>query len=117
MNIVGIVLAATGKWQYPRHYTGACVLGNLLVAILMRNELFCRLLYLVVNTCFAKVVYHQLPFILYSDGILVAPFTLPPCLYLCSPASRWYTFWLCNIGIYVAYIPRDYNLHRPQAHA
>lgn len=54
LNITGIILAATGKWQYPRHYTGACVLGNLLTAILMRNELFGRFLYLVVNTLFAK---------------------------------------------------------------
>ncbi|KAG5647106.1 hypothetical protein DXG03_001477 [Asterophora parasitica] len=55
VNLVGIILAATGKWQYPRHYTGACVLGNLLTAILMRNELFGRFLYLTVNTLFAKV--------------------------------------------------------------
>ncbi|KAG6920183.1 hypothetical protein DXG01_004952 [Tephrocybe rancida] len=54
LNIVGIVLAATGKWQYPRHYSGACVLGNLLIAILMRNELFGRFLYLFINTLFAK---------------------------------------------------------------
>lgn len=42
-------------WHYPRRYTGALVLGNLLVAIMVRNELFGRLLYLIVNTCFAKV--------------------------------------------------------------
>ncbi|KAF5380557.1 hypothetical protein D9615_004706 [Tricholomella constricta] len=54
INFIGIVLAAAGKWQYPRHYTGACVLGNLLTAILMRNELFGRFLYLTVNTLFAK---------------------------------------------------------------
>lgn len=42
-------------WHYPRKYTGALILGNLLAAILMRNELFGRLLYLIVNTCFAKV--------------------------------------------------------------
>ncbi|THH13259.1 hypothetical protein EW146_g6937 [Bondarzewia mesenterica] len=54
LNGVGILLAVIGKWQYPRRYTGAFVLGNLLVAILMRNELFGRLLYLLVNTLFAK---------------------------------------------------------------
>jgi len=32
----------------------ALVLGNLLVAIITRNELFARLLYLIVNTLFAK---------------------------------------------------------------
>ncbi|THU85717.1 hypothetical protein K435DRAFT_685032 [Dendrothele bispora CBS 962.96] len=54
LNIVGIVLAATNTWTYPRHYTGAFVLGNLQAAILVRNELFGRLLYLIVNTLFAK---------------------------------------------------------------
>jgi hypothetical protein len=34
---------------------GAFVLGNLLIAILMRNELFGRVLYFVVNKSFAKV--------------------------------------------------------------
>jgi len=42
-------------WHYPKKYTGGLVLGNLLAAIMMRNELFGRLLYLIVNTCFAKV--------------------------------------------------------------
>ncbi|KAK7057535.1 hypothetical protein R3P38DRAFT_1178263 [Favolaschia claudopus] len=54
LNLIGLILAATGKWQYPRHYTGAFVLGNLQCAILMRNECFARLLYLIVNTLFAK---------------------------------------------------------------
>ncbi|KAF8233328.1 hypothetical protein L208DRAFT_899095 [Tricholoma matsutake] len=54
INLIGLGLAAGGKWPYARRYSGACVLGNLLVAILMRNELFGRLLYLIVNTLFAK---------------------------------------------------------------
>ncbi|KAI0767012.1 hypothetical protein C8Q74DRAFT_924051 [Fomes fomentarius] len=54
LNGVGLFLAAMNIWTYPRRYTGAFVLGNLIFAILMRNELFGRLLYLLVNTCFAK---------------------------------------------------------------
>ncbi|KAK7045624.1 hypothetical protein VNI00_007457 [Paramarasmius palmivorus] len=54
LNIAGLLLAATGHWQYPRQYTGAFILGNLQAAILVRNELFGRLLYLIVNTLFAK---------------------------------------------------------------
>ncbi|KAJ7711701.1 hypothetical protein B0H16DRAFT_1744913 [Mycena metata] len=54
LNRIGLLLTALGKWDYPRRYTGAFVLGNLQVAILMRNELFCRFLYLTVNTLFAK---------------------------------------------------------------
>jgi hypothetical protein len=55
INVAGLSLAIAGVWIYPRNYTGAFVLGNLLTAILMRNELFGRFLYLVVNTLFAKV--------------------------------------------------------------
>lgn len=55
LNLIGLILAITNTWSYPRHYSGATVLGNLLMAILMRNELFCRGLYLLVNTCFAHV--------------------------------------------------------------
>ena len=58
MNGIGLLLAALDIWTYPRHYTGAFVLGNLLVAILVRNELFGRFLYLLVNTLFAKVRTH-----------------------------------------------------------
>ncbi|KAF8270492.1 hypothetical protein EI94DRAFT_1571427 [Lactarius quietus] len=54
LNIVGLILAILGTWEYPRKYTGAMVLGNLLAAILARNELFGRLLYLITNTLFAK---------------------------------------------------------------
>lgn len=54
-NLVGLGLAIADIWKYPRNYTGAFVLGNLLVAILMRNELFGRCLYLIVNALFAKV--------------------------------------------------------------
>jgi hypothetical protein len=46
LNLVGIILAAVGKFKYAENHLGALVLGNLLMAILMRNELFVRFLYL-----------------------------------------------------------------------
>lgn len=55
LNLVGIFLTIAGVWDYPRRYTGALVLGNLQAAILVRNELFGRFLFLSVNTLFAKV--------------------------------------------------------------
>jgi hypothetical protein len=55
LNMVGLVLAASGHFPYALKWTGAMALGNLNFAILMRNELFGRFLYLFVNTCFAKV--------------------------------------------------------------
>ena len=64
LNLAGITLTIFNIWTYPRRYTGAFVLGNLLVAILMRNELFGRFLYLLVNTLFSKVNILYLPLIL-----------------------------------------------------
>ena len=55
LNVVGLVFAASGHFPYADRWTSAMALGNLNFAILMRNELFGRFLYLFVNTCFAKV--------------------------------------------------------------
>ncbi len=55
LNVAGLIVAIMDVWPYPRNYTDALVLGNLLAAILVRNELFGRLLYLLVNRLFAKV--------------------------------------------------------------
>jgi hypothetical protein len=55
LNLSGLILTIVDVWQYPRKYTGALALGNLLAAILVRNELFCRFLYLLANKLFAKV--------------------------------------------------------------
>ena len=57
VNMIGIGLAASGHWPYAVQFSGAMVLGNLLFAILMRNEVFGRILYWFVNTFFAKVGY------------------------------------------------------------
>lgn len=46
LNLVGIILTAVGKFRYAENHMGALVLGNLLMAILMRNELWMRFLYL-----------------------------------------------------------------------
>ncbi|KAF8448029.1 hypothetical protein L210DRAFT_958150 [Boletus edulis BED1] len=54
VNFTGLGFAAAGLWPYALKYPGALVVGNLNFAILMRNEIFGRLLYLFVNTLFAK---------------------------------------------------------------
>lgn len=46
LNLVGIILTSVGKFQYAQDHLGSMVLGNLLFAILMRNELFFRILYM-----------------------------------------------------------------------
>ena len=45
LNLAGITMAALGRFPYAQNHLGALVLGNLLCAILMRNELFLRFLY------------------------------------------------------------------------
>jgi hypothetical protein len=45
LNLTGIVLAACNRFPYAENHLGALVLGNLLMAVLMRNELFLRFLY------------------------------------------------------------------------
>jgi hypothetical protein len=47
LNLTGIVLAAVGRFEYAENHLGALVLGNLLMAVLMRNELFLRFLYII----------------------------------------------------------------------
>ncbi|KAN0089745.1 hypothetical protein V8E51_020005 [Hyaloscypha variabilis] len=47
LNLAGIVMASLGRFQYAQNHLGALVLGNLLCAILMRNELFLRFLYII----------------------------------------------------------------------
>lgn len=54
LNMIGIGLAASGHWPYAIQFNGAMALGNLNFAVLMRNEVFGRCLYLFVNTFFAK---------------------------------------------------------------
>lgn len=53
--MIGLGLAASGHWPYAIKYNGAMAVANFNFAILMRNEIFGRLLYLFVNTLFAKV--------------------------------------------------------------
>lgn len=47
LNLTGIIMAALNRFPYAEKHLGALVLGNLLVAILMRNELFLRVLYII----------------------------------------------------------------------
>ena len=47
--------AVSGHWHYATKYAGAFAVANFNVSILMRNEIFGRCLYWLVNTLFAKV--------------------------------------------------------------
>ncbi|KAB5550783.1 hypothetical protein GE09DRAFT_1239714 [Coniochaeta sp. 2T2.1] len=47
LNLAGIIMAALGRFPYAENHLGALVLGNLLTAVLMRNELLLRCLYVI----------------------------------------------------------------------
>jgi len=63
--MIGLALAASGHWPYGMKYSGAIVVANFNFAILMRNEVFGRILYLFVNTFFAKVCSYYRPIVLF----------------------------------------------------
>ncbi|KNG50163.1 hypothetical protein TW65_03082 [Stemphylium lycopersici] len=46
LNLTGLILAACDRFTYAQNHLGALVLGNLLAAILFRNELWMRFLYM-----------------------------------------------------------------------
>ena len=113
-NVTALILAIAGVWDYPRRYTGAMVLGNLYTAILIRNELFGRFLYLIVNTCFAKVrdrcVVTSLSL---SDNLQVASSQIQTCMHIDSATPWRHPFGLRNIRIHLAHLSRGCNFNQP----
>lgn len=65
LNLTGIILAALDRFPYAKDHLGALVLGNLLCAVLFRNELFLRCLYTVAIYGLRSV---RLSFVYYSSG-------------------------------------------------
>lgn len=67
LNLAGIIMAALGRFPYAESHLGALVLGNLLCAILMRNELFLRFLYVIAIYGLRSVC----PFVYRSHDVLL----------------------------------------------
>ena len=55
INMIMFGFAVSGHWPYAVKYAGAFAVANFNVSILVRNEIFGRILYWLVNTLFAKV--------------------------------------------------------------
>jgi hypothetical protein len=106
MNLVGLICAGVDVWHYPRRYTSPLVLGNLFAAVLVRNELFGRFLYLVVNTLFAKV--SNLNCLKIRLALLtqrsVAASLVPPCMHVGPSTPWWYSLRLCCFRLRVAHL-------------
>lgn len=97
--MVGIGIAASGHWPYAIRYNGAMALANLNFAILMRNELFGRVLYAIVNFCFAKVRLAKSRSYLFSRHKLptrvVVSIVVATRLHVSSTAPWRHSQWLC----------------------
>ena len=118
LNAIGILLAGLKIWIYPWNYPGAMILGNLFAAILVRNEFFGRILYLIANTLFAKVSilrYHEKCSILTS--CTVDPSVLQISHYLYSSASRRYPQWMRLIRLCMVHFPIGSIVHEPLGNA
>ena len=110
LNLVGLILAIKDEWQYPWGYSSPLCLGNLLAAILVRNELFGRILYLLVNKLFAKVrrrITRDHFASLTRPDDSVDALVVPSRLYFYPPTSRRYPFRLRDIQFCVARLPRN----------
>jgi hypothetical protein len=103
LNLAGIIMAALGRFPYAENHLGALVLGNLLMAILMRNELWFRFMYLVaiyglrsVSSC-SLVKGRSL-----TMGSSVGTNTGQARSDVCS-AARWrYSFGVCSLRCWVS---------------
>lgn len=96
LNLSGIVLAAIGRFEYAEKHLGALVLGNLLCAILMRNELFIRFLYLVAIYGLRNVsLFSWMLQGKYWQKLTVGTVTCKTSSKFCVAASRWYSLGVC----------------------
>lgn len=104
LNFAGWIATFTGHWTYPLRYPGAMVLGNFLAAVLVRNEVFGRILYAIVNNCFAKVGVSAANDNNHSSGELaVASTHVSISLYINLAASRRNSLRVCNFGFHLAH--------------
>lgn len=86
--------AVSGHWPYAKKYGGAMAVANFNFSILMRNEIFGRLLYLFVNTLFAKVrrTLRALVRYLALTYAIVDSYDLAAWVYICPAGDGASTF-------------------------
>jgi hypothetical protein len=98
-NLTGIIMTALGRFPYAENHLGAVVLGNLLSAILFRNELWMRFLYFVAIYGLKSVSCG--PFSSNRPSAnqlyLVGPAARQVCGYFRLAARWWNPFGMCSI--------------------
>ncbi|CAE6420116.1 unnamed protein product [Rhizoctonia solani] len=68
LELAGMIAAGLGKFPYAHDNAGGVVIGNILAGVVVRNELFGRLLYVIVNTLFAKPS-HKVAIVRFERGM------------------------------------------------
>lgn len=102
LNALGITMASLGRFPYAENHLGALVLGNLLCAILMRNELFLRFLYTIAIYGLRGVCYHRsIALWLLMMHLLVGSSTRKASSNFGVAACWWYSFGMCTFWICV----------------
>lgn len=114
MNGIGLLLAALNIWQYARQYNSAIALGNLWVAILVRNEFFGRILYLFVNTCFAKVSIALSIYLIHAHygKMPVDSSVVQARMHICLATPWGHPFRMCGIRLCMANLPVVLDFHQ-----
>jgi hypothetical protein len=95
LNLTGIILASLGRFPYAENHLGALVLGNLLCAILFRNELFLRVLYFVLIHGLRSVRLPYLPPLLWLNFATVGSSFCQVCGNVYTSTCGRHPFWLC----------------------
>ncbi|KAI9433999.1 hypothetical protein H4582DRAFT_2081671 [Lactarius indigo] len=113
LNMFGIGLAASGHLPYAEKYAGTMTFANLNFAILMRNELFGRFLYLFVNTYFAKVAIAlvQPLFRIWCLSLSVAAAMVEAGLYIRSSGGIHSGCALSGIGWFTLKVVNNFRHH------
>ena len=108
LNLVGLIMCALGYFPYAEDHIGYLVLGNLLMAVMMRNELFLRFLYLVAIyglrgvSCFGPFLEQH-----NTDSSTVGPCFHETLGNFVLAAHRRYSFWLCAFWCSVSSLSRE----------
>lgn len=105
LNLTGMIMAGLGRFKYAENHLGSLVLGNLLSAILMRNELFLRCLYIIAIYGLRSVCRSVIHLILGLSGSLALKVgTLAPQGRSDSSiTTRWrYSFRMCTVRCWVS---------------
>lgn len=102
LNLAGIIMAALGRFPYAENHLGALVLGNLLCAVMMRNELWMRFLYMVAIYGLRSVRSSPPRVSTAADkDCLVGPLMRQAGRDFCLTACRWHSFGVRSLWCWV----------------